>query len=106
MTGQQRPPIPVKSVKIYDKAPENYEVIGIVRSHADTGWTQQAITDSAMFELREQAAKIGANGVIFTSAGSGDKDSVGITSTGRVVAFFDTGEKFQGTAILVSDALE
>lgn len=67
VTGTQRTAITPEEVTIYSELPENYEVIGIVSSSSDWGWTQQGSLNYAIQELKKQAAKIGTNGIVLES---------------------------------------
>jgi uncharacterized protein YbjQ (UPF0145 family) len=64
-------------VVIYRTAPEvNFEHIGIVKSEAVELLSQQEALDRAVEELKSQAAKIGANGVILGHMGESRRDIV------------------------------
>ncbi|MCM1320571.1 MAG: DUF4156 domain-containing protein [Bacteroides sp.] len=69
VTGTQREAIGVEEVKIFTEFPETYEVIGIVSASSDAGWTEQGSLNYAIKELKNQAAKIGANGIVIESTG-------------------------------------
>ena len=88
ITGAPRPAISPDEVKIYLDPPSQYETIGIVESASDVEISRQAANDRATHELKSQAAKIGANGVLLINFGAG---SVG---TSTVI-------KGQGRAIFV-----
>ena len=63
-TGTKRPPISPEDVKIYDsanKVPEKYVEIALLTSRADYRHSDLADMYGSM---REEAAKIGANGLI------------------------------------------
>ncbi|WP_417537059.1 hypothetical protein [Marinomonas sp.] len=65
VTGQQMPEIEVDQVTVFEEAPAfDYDVIGTVRASSDGGFTEESRKEKAVQELKEQAAKIGANGVI------------------------------------------
>ena len=65
VTGQQLPEIEVDQVTVFEEAPAfDYEVIGTVRASSDGGFSEDSRKEKAVEELKEQAAKIGANGVI------------------------------------------
>lgn len=64
VTGQIRNPIEVNQVIIYVEAPENYEIIGLVKASYDHGLTEQSALDEAKKEFIKQAAMVGANGII------------------------------------------
>lgn len=51
-------------------------MIGLVTGHSFTGWTQQQDLNKAIAKLKEQAAKMGANGVLVDSI-TGPRDSSG-----------------------------
>ena len=65
VTGQQLPEIEVEEVTVFQEAPAfDYIVVGTVKASSDSGFTEESRQEKAMEELKEQAAKIGANGVI------------------------------------------
>jgi uncharacterized protein YbjQ (UPF0145 family) len=64
VTTNARSPVPVKTVKIYEKIPPSAEIIGEVSA---TGYgASQRFSDRAIAELKKQAAQIGANGIVIT----------------------------------------
>jgi len=69
VVGEVREPIDSSQVVQYFKFPENYELIGIVTAPSDAGLTEQVSGGRAVEELKNQAAKLGANGILilFTS---------------------------------------
>jgi hypothetical protein len=69
VVGEVREPINSSQVMQYFKSPENYELIGIVTAPSDAGSTEQNSASQAVEELKIQAAKLGANGILiqFTS---------------------------------------
>ena len=65
VTGTKRPAIDPMLVKIYRVPPSSeYEHIGIVKAESEELFSQQEALDRAVEELKKQAAKIGANGII------------------------------------------
>jgi hypothetical protein len=69
LTGQARQPVSAAVVKLYTQAPAEYEVIGLVKASSEMGWTDQGSLNYAMEELKKQAGKLGANGVLIDSMG-------------------------------------
>ena len=65
--GQQRPAINLDDVTIYLEPPSRYETIGIVEASSEVGFSTQAAQDRAIAELKRQASRIGANGVLLTN---------------------------------------
>lgn len=71
LTGTARSPVASEAVKLYTSPPVHYEVIGLVRSESVIGMTQQQDTDRAVANLKTEAAKLGANGVLLTDVNEG-----------------------------------
>ena len=71
VTGVPRPEIDSSQVKIYLAPPPHYTVIGIIDAHSRLGiyGGSQAHMNSAIEALKEQAASVGANGVLLTRQG-------------------------------------
>jgi hypothetical protein len=97
VTGTPRPAITTDQVKIYLEPPSEYEVIGIVNASSDAGWTEQDSLDYAIKELKNQAAKLGANGVLLVTTG---EKTTGIV-TGDTYAIPVTAKTAQAQAIFV-----
>lgn len=98
---RRSPPVDRESVKIYTRPPTDFEEIAIVKAGSDAGWTQQDSVNYALAELKKQAAKLGANGVIITSSVT----QTGVVGTpvyggGTFVVPTET-EVLQGVAIYV-----
>ena len=64
MTGHERSPIDPTAVTLYAEPPAQYDVVGIVDVVSDIEFSDEAAQERAFVELKKQAAKIGANGVI------------------------------------------
>ena len=64
ITGTVRSAISPNEVKIYLNPPSQYETIGIIESVSEVVFSRQAAQDRVIDELKSQAAKIGANGII------------------------------------------
>lgn len=88
MIGQARPPIAPEQVKIYWHPPAKYDEIAMLdtSSHHSFSITAQGKTDVVIQRLKEEAAKLGANGVLLEGIGN---QSAGSVSTGYA----------QGTAV-------
>src|SRR5690606_41270257 len=77
LTGTPRPPIDPAQVRIYHSPPPGgFEEIAILqtRSGALTYGEQNKI-DSVMRKLRQEAASLGANGVLLQGTAEGDRNS-------------------------------
>lgn len=101
VVGQVRDPIDPKQVTLYLELPENYDVIGIVTASSDAGWTEQGSVDYAIEELKNQAAKLGANGVLIESTGTQNSTVIGGYGTGYTYAVPVTAKSVTGKAIYV-----
>jgi hypothetical protein len=99
VTGTTRAPVALESVKIYLEPPQKFEVIGLVNATSDAGWTDQDSLDYAVAELKKQASKLGANGVLLVSSG---ETVTGFVSGGSY-AIPVTGKTAQGKAIFVEE---
>lgn len=65
VTGQERSPIDPGEVTLYDEPPASYDLVGFVEAASDVRlFSLEAAQERAFVELKKQAAKIGANGVI------------------------------------------
>ena len=64
VTGELRTPLDPSQVQIFTHSPPYYDVIGTVSASTDLGLTDQSSIDFAVQELKKQAAKLGANGII------------------------------------------
>jgi len=102
VTGTARAPIDPKVVKIYTTPPNHFEEIAIVKATSGGGWTQQGKVDYAAAELKKQAAKLGANGVLLTST-STQSGVIGVPAVGGgTMAASTEKEVLEGRAIYVS----
>lgn len=94
VVGTAHPPISPSEVKIYLRPPPSFEEIAILSASADSmfGSGGQATVDKVILRLKEDAAKLGANGIILEGmtdqqtgslgAGSGSASSSGNTAVG------------------------
>ncbi|EGQ7759829.1 hypothetical protein M5216_004435 [Vibrio vulnificus] len=101
VTGTQRTALDISEVKLYLEAPAQYETIGLVKASSDAGFTQQASQDYAVEELKKQAAKIGANGVILTSTGEMTSSMLMTNSDGSFYILPVSTEIVSGLAVFV-----
>jgi len=88
-------------VRIYLDPPVEFEVIGLVSASSDAGWTEQGSVDYAIAELKVQAAKLGANGVLLGATGDKTTTVIGGYGTGFLYAVPVTAKTVQGRAIFV-----
>ncbi|HEY7657843.1 MAG TPA: hypothetical protein VH881_13325 [Burkholderiales bacterium] len=88
-------------MRIYLEPPADFEVIGLISASSDAGWTEQGSVDYAIAELKSQAAKLGANGVLLISTGDKTTTVVGGYGTGFLYAVPVTAKTVQGRAIFV-----
>lgn len=103
VTGAKRAPLEPSQVKLYLEPPEKYEVIALVNASSDAGWTEQDSVDYALRELKNQAAKLGANGVLLEATGESTTTVVGGYGTGYIYGIPVTSKTVTGKAIYVSE---
>ena len=81
LTGTARTPVPPESVRIYNQPPPGqYEQIGTVTasSQGSLAIGSQQNMDKAIARLKEEAAKLGANGVLLQGIHDQQSASVGV----------------------------
>ncbi|HEU0273115.1 MAG TPA: hypothetical protein VFQ83_01130 [Candidatus Udaeobacter sp.] len=66
IVGQPRPPISPAAVRVYQLPPRHFERIAIIDSPAGTSWIfpDRPSMELGISRLREQAAALGANGIL------------------------------------------
>lgn len=80
VTGKARPAITPNDVHLYSSAPESFEEIAIVSASAGHDFKKSsALMNEAIQRLKDEAAKVGANGVILTRID--ERDVPGVTTT-------------------------
>jgi hypothetical protein len=100
MIGQARAPISPDLVKIYYRAPAQYDEIALLdtSSKGGFGFTAQGKTDVVINRLKQEAAKLGANGVLLSGVGNQSSGSIG-TGFGSATA---NGNTAYGSGIGIS----
>jgi hypothetical protein len=101
VTGKARPAINPSEVKIYIDPPSQYETVGIVEASSDVEFSTQAAQDRTISELKSQAARIGANGVLLMTTGDKSGEMVGFYSGGVFYAGASETKTAKGKAIFV-----
>lgn len=91
LVGEKRPPINPSQVKLYLKAPSNYEDVALISA---TSRDSFAITDQGKMEkviarLKKEAASLGANGVLLKGLGDKSGGMAGISSASATA--YDNG---------------
>lgn len=97
ITGTPRQPIEPAQVKLYSSAPAKFEEIAIIEASSKgfLAFTDQQKINVVIERLKEEAAKLGANGVLLQMTGS--------ESTGGAVTSFSSGSNPAfGTGIYAS----
>lgn len=103
LVGTARPSTDPQSVKLYLKEPKKYDAIGLVEASSDSGFTNQGSQNYAVAELKKQAAKIGANGVLLTTTGTQTSTTAGGYGTGTIWVASSDAKVVKGTAIFVNE---
>ncbi len=82
LTGTVRPEIDPSQVKIYSHPPANFEEVAILTASSRSSWavTEQGRTNVVIEGLKEEAASLGANGVILQGLQTNRGDTVAISS--------------------------
>jgi hypothetical protein len=80
VTGSARSPVTPEQVKLYRTPPEEYEEIAIVDASAGHDFLKNSsLMNSAIQRLKEEAAKVGANGLLLTEMK--ERDAPAVTTT-------------------------
>ncbi|MGF1777965.1 hypothetical protein [Vibrio nomapromontoriensis] len=101
LVGEAREPIDPGSVRFYAEPPEIYETIALVNASSDAGLTKQSSIDYAIEELKNQAAKLGANGVLLGATGSNNSVMLGGQGTDYQYLIPVSEQTISGQAIYV-----
>jgi hypothetical protein len=81
MIGEARPATTPDAVRIYHRAPtRHFERIAIINASSGASWafTTRSQADQAIAKLKEEAAKIGANGILLEWIGTSSSGNLGI----------------------------
>jgi len=117
IVGIVKPTLLPEQVKIYRHPPKKYSEIAIIESSSDGSWsfTAQGKMDVVIQRLKEEAAKHGANGMLFQGTVNENSASMVTTSTGTTIAsnatfcigiggsYQITGKSGNGMAIFVEE---
>lgn len=118
LVGQPRPPIDPAQVRVYFSPPPNgYEKIAMLESNSGAfTYGEQNKMNSVLAKLRKEAARYGANGVLFggtengyggsavsVGAGGGSVGGHGFSGGGVGVSISPTQKYAQGMAIYVAN---
>ena len=96
MVGKARPPISPDTVRVYFRPPDaRYEEIARLESSSQMSFafTAQGKSDAVINRLKAEAAKLGANGILFEGMGDESSGSIG---TGGGGASYGGGSSFGG----------
>jgi len=79
VVGAVRPPISPSEVKIYLQPPPSFDEVAILNASADSmfGTGGQSTVDKVIQRLKEEAAKLGANGIILEGMSDQQTGSLG-----------------------------
>ena len=79
MIGTARPPISPESVRVYVQPPEKYEEIATLDTSSQGSFaiTGQQNMDKAIARMKEEAAKLGANGILLQGVQDQQSGSIG-----------------------------
>lgn len=78
LVGQPRPPIRPSEVKLYLQPPVRYEQVALLEGSSRNSFAigQQAKMNAAIERLKEEAASLGANGILLQTSGDGHGGTV------------------------------
>lgn len=93
LVGTKRPPIDPSQVRIYLDPPARFEKVAMLDAGSRNSWaiTDQGKTNKVMERLKEEAADLGANGILI--GGMGDQQ-VGSVGSGQAWGYGNTAYGF------------
>ena len=68
VTGTLREPVPPEAVRIYPSMPPHAQVVGLLSADSFGGATLQDASQDALQKLRNEAGRLGANGIVMGAA--------------------------------------
>ena len=106
MLGEPREPVSPDQVKIYSSAPAEFEEIAMIQSSSKASWaiTEQGKLNTTIERMKQQAAKLGANGLLITGLGNGTAGGVhqGYSTNGTYGTGFTTNVQYKsGQAVAI-----
>lgn len=101
--GRSRPSVPVEAVKLYLEPPKKFEIVGIVEAASKGGGSSQSKTNRAITRLKEEAAKIGGNGVLLEGVNSEIGGFSGGYNNGFIYGHNILNKTVSGKAIFVTE---
>lgn len=106
--GVVRNPIDPETVKLYTSPPKKFEKIAHVSADSRNDFaSQQNLTDNAILRLKKEAAKVGANGILFEGISNYQVGTTGVAGGNLAVPIVfgasntRTGKETKGIAIYV-----
>lgn len=86
VVGTVRPAIAPAQVKLYAAAPAKYEQIALLETSSEYSWaiTEQGKMNHVIENLKEEAAKLGANGVLLAATGNRQQNGMMFVPSGNV----------------------
>ncbi len=82
MLSDPRPPVDPASVRLYSAVPPGAIQIAQLESKSAVGFGTQGQTDAVVRRLKNEAAKLGANGVVLIGVGAGARSPGGLSVGG------------------------
>lgn len=100
VVGKTRSAISAEQVKLYLRPPKKYEEIALIESSSKASWaaSDQGKINVVVERLKDEAAKLGANGVLIQGTGNQSSGSVS-TGTAQMTS---SGNSAYGTGFGVS----
>jgi len=109
LLGTSRPPINPSQVKLYTELPANYEKVALLSADSRNDFaSQQNLTNAAIERLKEEAARLGANGILLDGIGNYEVGASGVIIANRGSPVMTgamntrTGKAATGVAIYVA----
>ena len=103
VVGKVRPAIAATSVKLYLRPPAKYEEVALLQTSSETSWafSEQGKMDAVIANMKAEAAKLGANGVLLSQTGDKSAGAVWVPFAGGGGMMAPAGSHKSGTGVAI-----
>jgi uncharacterized protein YbjQ (UPF0145 family) len=93
LTGRERPAVSPETVFVYPIMPRQAEVIASISASSYEGITLKQANDDALTELKAEAAKLGANGIVLRRTNDAELAGANVRANAFYVAAADLSNR-------------
>jgi uncharacterized protein YbjQ (UPF0145 family) len=86
LTGTERSPVPAEAVYVYPAMPKHAEIIASLSANSYAGITLKQANEDALDQLKSEAGKLGANGIVLRGANEDELTGANLRANAFYVA--------------------